>query len=91
LDIVFWAAAAATPAVSSELAQKIFDEAAKIDLHLALATLSVTLFTPGTWPDNSGSTVLCLRSVLMKPEHLLWIERIWTRLQVAANTAKLQL
>jgi glutamate/tyrosine decarboxylase-like PLP-dependent enzyme len=88
LDIVFWAAAAPTPAESSELAQKIFDEAAKIDLHLALATLSVTLFTQQTWSDSSESTVLCLRSVLMKPEHLLWIERIWTLLQTAANTAK---
>ena len=87
LDIVFWAAAAATPAASSELAQKIFDEAAKINLHLALARLSVTLFEPGTWPDNAESTVLCLRSVLMKPEHLLWIERIWTLLQAAGSTA----
>ena len=88
LDIAFWAAAAPTPAASSELAQKIFDEAAKIDLHLALARLSVTLFTPNTWPENSETTVLCLRSVLMKPEHLLWIERIWTLLQEAGNTAK---
>ena len=87
LDIVFWSAAAPTPTASSELAQRIFDEAAKIDLHLALARLSVTLFPPGTWPANSEGTVLCLRSVLMKPEHLLWIERIWTLLQTAANTA----
>ena len=88
LDIVFWAAAAPTPAESSELAQRIFDEAAKIDLHLALARLSVTLFPPGTWHESSEPTVLCLRSVLMKPEHLLWIERIWSLLQAAANTAK---
>ena len=87
LDIVFWAAAASSPAESSSLAQRIFDEAAKIDLHLALARLSVALFPPGTWPATSESTVLCLRSVLMKPEHLLWIERIWVLLVTAANTA----
>ena len=90
LDIVFYAAAAPTPAASSALAQKIFDEAAKIDLHVALARLSVTLFPSGTWSFNSEtaseSTVLCLRSVFMKPEHLLWIERIWALLDAAANT-----
>jgi tyrosine decarboxylase / aspartate 1-decarboxylase len=87
LDIVFYAAAAPTVSESSTLAQKIFDEAAKIDLHLALATLSTALFPPGTWSDNAESTVLCLRSVLMKSEHLLWIERIWALLVTAANTA----
>jgi glutamate/tyrosine decarboxylase-like PLP-dependent enzyme len=87
LDIVFWAAAAESPAASSALAQRIFDEAAKIDLHLALARLSVNLFPSGTWPENSEPTVLCLRSVLMKPDHLPWIERIWALLQAAANTA----
>ncbi len=86
LDIVFYAAAAPTVSESSTLAQKIFDEAAKIDLHLALATLSVNLFPQETWPASSESTVLCLRSVLMKPEHLLWIERIWALLVIAANT-----
>ena len=88
LDIVIWAAAAPTPAASSELAQKIFDEAAKINLHLALARLSVTLFPAETWPESAESTVLCLRSVLMKPEHSLWIQRIWTLLQTAANAAQ---
>lgn len=87
LDIVFWAAAAATPAESSALAQRIFDEAAKIDLHLALARLSINLFPSGTWNHNAESTVLCLRSVLMKPEHLLWIERLCALLDAAANTA----
>src|SRR5580693_8112933 len=37
LDIAFWAVRAATPEASSDLAQLIFDEAAKRDLHLALA------------------------------------------------------
>lgn len=87
LDIVFWAASAATPSRSSALAQRIFDEAAKLDLHLALARLSVDLFPSGTWAPGSEPTVLCLRSVLMKPEHLPWIERICVLLDAAANTA----
>ena len=85
LDIVFWAVPAPTPAASSALAQAIFDEAAKLNLHLALTRLSTFLFPPRTWPSTHESdTVLCLRSVLMKPEHLLWIERIWTILKAAA-------
>jgi tyrosine decarboxylase / aspartate 1-decarboxylase len=90
LDIVFWAAAAPTPAESSALAQAIFDEAARNNLYLALATLPTRFFPSQTWktspegihPDTSD-TVLCLRSVLMKPEHLLWLDQIWKRLLTA--------
>ena len=92
LDIVFWAAAAPTLEASSALAQAIFDEAAQLGLHLALARLPVTLLSssPGLAKGDftAASTVLCLRSVLMKSEHLLWIERIWTLLDRAATTAR---
>ena len=61
LDIVFWAARAATPEASSTLAQLIFDEAAKRDLHLALAKLPVRFFPQNSWqkffkiqPGNYG-------------------------------------
>jgi tyrosine decarboxylase/aspartate 1-decarboxylase len=88
LDIAFWAVKASTPEASSALAQSIFDEAASHDLHLALAKLPTSLFPQGTWqtfisgaPQN---TVTCLRSVLMKPEHLLWLDQIWSRLEAAA-------
>jgi tyrosine decarboxylase/aspartate 1-decarboxylase len=88
LDIVFWAVNASTPEASSALAQSIFDEAAKNDLHLALAKLPVRFFPHNTWqgtPQNdSDSKVTCLRSVLMKPEHLLWLDHLWQRLQAAA-------
>jgi len=30
-------------------------------------------------------TMTCLRSVLMKPEHLDWVERIWDLLSLAVN------
>ncbi|NYF53899.1 pyridoxal phosphate-dependent decarboxylase family protein [Tunturiibacter gelidoferens] len=88
LDIVFWAVNAPTPETSSALAQSIFDEAAKNDLHLALAKLPVRFFPHNTWLDtpknDSENKVTCLRSVLMKPEHLLWLDHLWQRLQAAA-------
>ncbi|HEX4576650.1 MAG TPA: pyridoxal-dependent decarboxylase [Edaphobacter sp.] len=95
LDIVFWAARAPTPEASSALAQLIFDEAAKRDLHLALARLPVRFFPQYSWQnfppnlprDHSQTTVTCLRSVLMKPEHLLWLDQITQRLDAAAVAA----
>jgi tyrosine decarboxylase/aspartate 1-decarboxylase len=88
LDIVFWAVRAATPQVSSDLAQRIFDEAAKHDLHLALAKLPISFFPQNSWQNpsqiDSQATVTCLRSVLMKPEHLLWLDQLSQRLEVAA-------
>lgn len=87
LDIVFWAVKGRTTKDSSELAQKVFDEAAKRDLHLALANLPVRFFPRGSWPQTEESGyVTCLRSVLMKPEHLAWIGEIRQRLE-AATTA----
>jgi tyrosine decarboxylase / aspartate 1-decarboxylase len=88
LDILFWAVRADTPQASSSLAQRIFDEAAKLDLHLALAKLPARLFPQNSWenhPQFDGeTTVNCLRSVLMKPEHLLWLDQLWQRLDAAA-------
>jgi tyrosine decarboxylase/aspartate 1-decarboxylase len=89
LDIVFWAVNAPTPEDSSALAQAIFDEAAKLDLHLALAKLPVTLFPQKTWKDvqltKKDNYVTCLRSVLMKSEHLLWLDQIGERLDAATR------
>ena len=89
LDIVFWAVRASTLAESSALAQLIFDEAARRNLHLALAKLPVIFFAQGTWPDTphdlQQTHVTCLRSVLMKPDHLLWLDQIWSRLVAAAE------
>ncbi|MGD0446584.1 MAG: aminotransferase class I/II-fold pyridoxal phosphate-dependent enzyme [Edaphobacter sp.] len=88
LDIVFWTVRASTPAASSALAQQIFDEAAKRDLHLALAKLPVRFFPQNSWRNspesNPQDTATCLRSVLMKPEHLLWLDHLWQRLDAAA-------
>jgi hypothetical protein len=44
---------------------------------------------PQSWfgrPDGAKSgAVTCLRSVLMKPEHEAWLDRIWARLSAAAG------
>jgi glutamate/tyrosine decarboxylase-like PLP-dependent enzyme len=87
LDIVFWAVRAVTPEASSALAQRIFDEAARHDLHLALAKLPIPLFPQNFWQNSlqydEQNTVTCLRSVLMKSEHLLWLDQLWQRLDAA--------
>jgi tyrosine decarboxylase/aspartate 1-decarboxylase len=81
LDILVWAVRAGTTAASSRLAEQIFAAAARENLHLALAQLPSRFFPPGSWADqHQQSSVTCLRSVLMKPEHLDWLEAIWSRL-----------
>ncbi len=90
LDIVVWAMRGATVQESSHRARAVFDAAARRDLHLALVHLPRKLFPPETWPTSNVSSqdsgpVTCLRSVLMKPEHLSWIDPIWNRLEAAAQ------
>jgi tyrosine decarboxylase / aspartate 1-decarboxylase len=84
LDIVVWALRASTPPESSQLAQQVFDRAAASGLHLALAHLPARFFAGADWAEGGG-TVTCLRSVLMKPEHLAWLDEIWERLSCAAG------
>jgi tyrosine decarboxylase/aspartate 1-decarboxylase len=78
LDIVVWACRAPGASASSALAQQIFDDAAKQQLHLALIHLPVSFFRE-TWPElqTDQDDILCLRSVLMKPEHESWVDRIY--------------
>lgn len=88
LDIVVWAVRGATIEESSRLAKEIFARTAEDDLHLALVQLQATLFPSATWSEiQSGAggnhPVTCLRSVLMKPEHLQWLDTIWMKLDNA--------
>jgi tyrosine decarboxylase / aspartate 1-decarboxylase len=89
LDIVVWAVRADSIEESSALARRVFDRAAELGLHLALAALPFRFFPAGTWPIppqvDENTTVLCLRSVLMKPEHAAWMPRIWGLLGNAAG------
>jgi glutamate/tyrosine decarboxylase-like PLP-dependent enzyme len=86
LDILVFAPKAASVSEASVLSRKIFETAARRDLHLALAELPVRF-----WEANLGAmkrdreTITCLRSVLMKPEHLDWVDRIWNLLSSATN------
>jgi tyrosine decarboxylase / aspartate 1-decarboxylase len=84
LDILVWAVRADSVAASSRRAQEVFVTAARQDLHLALAQLPTKFFPAGTWADqHQHANITCLRSVLMKPEHLEWLQPIWNRLCAA--------
>ncbi|MGA7525173.1 MAG: aminotransferase class V-fold PLP-dependent enzyme [Acidobacteriaceae bacterium] len=87
LDIVVWAVRAETLEESSQRAQEIFDRAAAGGLHLALAHLPARFFPGAGWSEvGPETTVTALRSVLMKPEHLDWVEEIGERIRRAAGT-----
>ena len=85
LDIVVWAVRAARASEASDLARELFAEAAKHQLHLALAELPVSFFDFPAGMDRDRKTVGCLRSVLMKPEHREWVGRIWEILDAATR------
>ncbi len=89
LDIVVWAPHAASASESSGLSQMIFDLAAELQLHLALIHLPVSIFR-AAWPDLQAdqATIVCLRSVLMKPEHESWLNRIYAILGSATDAAR---
>jgi glutamate/tyrosine decarboxylase-like PLP-dependent enzyme len=87
LDIVVWAVRARRVSECSALARRVFDEAARRGLHLALAELPVAFFDfAAASIERDRDTVTCLRSVLMKPEHRDWLDPIWTILDAAAGT-----
>src|SRR5216683_4305900 len=86
LDIVVFAPRASSIGAMSALSRKIFTAAAERGLHLAVADLPVALFG-GLHPvvQKDRDTLTALRSVLMKPEHLDWVDRIWEMLRSAAD------
>jgi tyrosine decarboxylase / aspartate 1-decarboxylase len=89
LDLVIFAPKAESVSAASALSRRIFEAAAKRDLHLALAELPVDFFAGaigGMKCDHE--TVTCLRSALMKPEHLDWIERIWDTVVAAVGDVR---
>ena len=77
LDILVWAPRAESASQVSYQARKIFAAAGRQNLHLAVASFPRTLLEPTfdiTWDQEH---IACLRSCLMKPEHLEWADRIW--------------
>jgi tyrosine decarboxylase / aspartate 1-decarboxylase len=77
LDILIYAPRAGDAQMISRRSREIFAEAARRDLHLALAELPAIFFADSA-PEfkSSAGTVTCLRSVMMKPEHVDWVPRI---------------
>ncbi len=68
--------------------RRIFEEAARRNLHLALAELPAEFFDlEGAGIARDRETVTCLRSVLMKPEHREWTPRILAILGEAADAS----
>jgi len=86
LDIVVWAPRAKRISEASALSQLIFSEAARRQLHLAIVTLPVDLID-GQDMQRDADSIVCLRSVLMKPEHREWVDRIWSILDAATSAA----
>ena len=88
LDIVVWAPRAARVSETSTLSRQIFVEAARRHLHLALAALPVQFFDlASAGMERDEQRITCLRSVLMKPEHEDWLERIWSILDQATEAS----
>jgi len=85
LDIVVWKMRASTAERSSALGQSIFSACAARNLHLALVQLPQFWFEPAGETTPVEGLVTCLRSVLMKPEHQAWLDRIWNDLSVACT------
>lgn len=82
LDIVVWAVRSQSASEGSDRARKFFDLAAQHDLHLALAGF------PRYMVEECGAIkiwdtdhVTCLRSCVMKSEHLTWMFEIISRLE----------
>jgi tyrosine decarboxylase/aspartate 1-decarboxylase len=88
LDIVIYSVVARDAQSASARAREVFESAARHDLHLALIELPVE-FVKASLPDidANAETVTCLRSVLMKPEHRDWLDRIMTVLEESADSA----
>jgi tyrosine decarboxylase/aspartate 1-decarboxylase len=86
IDIVVYAALAESAAASSRKARELFSRAAERNLHLALVDLPTDMVRH-YWPDLKGEdeTITCLRSCLMKPEHLDWVEQIFSILETSAE------
>jgi len=86
LDIVCYALTADKASDSSAKARRVFELAARKELHLAMIELPVDLVrtcVPALEADVE--TVTCLRSVLMKPEHLEWLDRLMAILEDCAR------
>ena len=84
LDILVFVPHGDSLAGISANARRLFTAAARENLHLAVAELPVK-FWKHLRSEDGRETVTCLRSVLMKPEHLEWVPQIVDILRRAAR------
>jgi glutamate/tyrosine decarboxylase-like PLP-dependent enzyme len=78
LDIVNFFPWADSCSKISDLSQNLYHNAAKQNLHLALVKYPIHFFkSAGSNFAKDQDEITCLRSCLMKPEHLDWINTIW--------------
>jgi glutamate/tyrosine decarboxylase-like PLP-dependent enzyme len=84
LDIIIWTPRAERASTVSQLSRDLFQTAAAENLHLAVANFPKTLFE-NAWEniDWDQEQITCLRSCLMKAEHLDWVDSIWRTLDRA--------
>jgi glutamate/tyrosine decarboxylase-like PLP-dependent enzyme len=86
LDIVVCAVRADSASTSSALARRVFDEAAKYDLHLAIASFPRCMLDACAPVDRwDTDSIACLRACVMKPEHRDWMPEIVRRFRMAAD------
>jgi glutamate/tyrosine decarboxylase-like PLP-dependent enzyme len=86
MDIVMWAPKAMSTSEISRLSDQTFHAAEKQHLYLATFSFPSHLIQkayPEVVVDSEYTT--CLRSSLMKPEHLDWLDRIWLILDKVQN------
>jgi hypothetical protein len=86
LDIIIWAPRAEKASEISEESKAVFEAAARENLHLAVATFPKTIFENYWNIEWDQDQVACLRSCLMKAEHLEWVDQIWQILDHAIKT-----
>lgn len=87
LDIVVWAMRAPSASEASARARSVFEAAAKLDLHLALAGFPRVMAEPVRPVERwDAEHITCLRACVMKPEHGDWIPEIRTRLVAAIDS-----
>ena len=85
LDIIIFAPKADRAQEVSRLSRQLFEAAAKESLHLAVATFPAALFRDA-WPIQwDAEQVACMRSCLMKADHLAWLDPIWHALNRAMS------
>lgn len=86
LDIVLWSLAGERAGEISRANQAFFEKASAADLHLSVLRYPSRLVKP-FWPEVEFDVdeVVLIRSCLMKPSHLDWLDRIKETLEMVLD------